>query len=83
MREALLSRKCLKGSTQGCARRPAPQDTLSRAGPVPVGCDKQRESPGMRMDAAVQEDRPPFQSKQLPFSKTWLETSFPKPKEHN
>lgn len=35
------------------------------------------------MDAAVQEDTPPFQSKQLPFSKTWLETSFPKPKEHN
>lgn len=83
MREALLSRKCLKGSTRGCARGPAPQDTLPRAGSVPLGCDKQCESPRMKMDAAVQEDTPPFQSKQLPFSKTWLETSFPKPKEHN
>lgn len=50
---------------------------------MPLGCDKQCEFPGMKMDAAVHEDRPPFQSKQLPFSKMWLETSFPKPKEHN
>lgn len=39
-------RKCLKGSARGCARGPAPQDTLPRAAQCPLAVTNSVSPPG-------------------------------------
>ena len=88
-RGALLSRKSLKGNAWGCALHCVPVGLPGMPSrtlcPEPAQCplavtDSRgtRPLPGMmKTNAVAQEGRSAFQTKELLFSKTWLEDLLP------